>query len=145
MNEQDKWAYINQLDEELLKGGVVLSEWTIFLAKDAEVAFCSGANLSAILACQAAVESHLRFDYFNAIKTKGWGFYKLIEESDLNERLKTELHDLRKYRNHWVHVKDPCNDEDLLIRPEYHEKRLFDEAKKSIRVMLMTLYSRPWI
>jgi len=79
MNEQDKWEYINALDEELLQGGVMLSEWTTFLAKDAEIAFCSGANLSCILACQAAIESHLRFDYFYAETSKNWGFYQLIE------------------------------------------------------------------
>lgn len=78
MTEEEKWDYINQLDEEFLLGGVILSEWTSFLVRDAEIAFCSGANLSSILACQAAVESHLRFDYFDPIKSKGWGFYIMI-------------------------------------------------------------------
>lgn len=30
MTEEQKWDYINQLDEELLRGGVILSEWTTF-------------------------------------------------------------------------------------------------------------------
>ena len=34
MTEEDKWTYIVNLDEELLKGGVILSEWTTFLAKE---------------------------------------------------------------------------------------------------------------
>ena len=72
MTEQDKWDYINDLDEELLQGGVILSEWTTFLVKDAEMAFCVGANLASILACQAAIESHLRFDYFNSTESKNW-------------------------------------------------------------------------
>lgn len=145
MTEQENWNYILDLDEELLQGGVILSEWTTFLVKDAESAFCSNANLASILTCQAAIESHLRFDYFNNEESKGWGFYHLIENSSLNNKLKTELHELRAFRNKWVHVKDPGSDSDLLERPEYHEKELIQVAKKSIRIMLKTLYYEPWI
>lgn len=145
MTEQEKWDYINDLDEELLQGGFVLSEWTTFLAKDAEMAFCADANLASILACQAAIESQLRFDYFNSTESKSWGFYQLIENASLNAELKMELHELRTFRNKWVHVKDPSNDSDLLERPEYHENELFLVAKKSIRTMLKTLYNEPWI
>jgi len=102
VTEQDKWNYINDLDEELLQGGGILSEWTIFLVKDAETAFCADANLAAILACQAAIESHLRFDYFDSIESKSWGFYQLIENASLNPELKMELHELRTFRNKCV-------------------------------------------
>ena len=145
MTENDKWEYITSLDEELLQGGVTLSEWTTFLAKDAETAFCSNANLASILVCQAAIESHLRFDFFDPKESKSWGFYKLIENSSLNQELKLELHELRNFRNKWVHVKDPSDDSDLLERPEYHENELMYVAKRSIRTMLKTLYSQPWI
>ena len=39
MNEQEKWEYINELDEEFLIGNVILSEWSVFLTRDAETAF----------------------------------------------------------------------------------------------------------
>lgn len=145
MDEAEKWDFINDLDEELLLGGVILSEWTTFLAKDAEIAFCAGANLSAILACQAAIESHLRFDLFDPVESKGWGFYKLIEKSSLNPDLRFELHELRKYRNKWVHVENPANDTTLLERPEYHEAELLEVAKKAIKTMLKTLYNSPYV
>ncbi len=145
MTEQQKWDYIIQLDEELLRGGAVLSEWTTFLAKDSEVAFCSGAYLASILASQAAIESHLRFDYFNSTESKGWSFYDLIEKADLGSELTKELHDLRKYRNRWVHVKDPTNDNELLESTGYYEKELADFSKTTIRTMLKVLYSNPWI
>jgi len=45
MTEKQKWEYINRLDEELLLSGIELSEWTTFLARDAEIAFCSGTYL----------------------------------------------------------------------------------------------------
>lgn len=145
MTEEQKWDFINQLDEELLQGGVTLSEWTTFLAKDAETAFCSGAYLASILASQAAIESHLRFDYFNSTETKGWSFYELIEKAKLSDDLSKELHDLRKYRNKWVHVNDPANDNELLERPEYYEIELTGFSKAAIKTMLKVLYSNPWI
>ena len=145
MTEEQKWDYINQLDEELLIGGVILSEWTTFLVKDAETAFCSGAYLASILASQAAIESHLRYDYFNSTETKGWGFYDLIEKSNLKSELKTELHLLRKYRNKWVHVNDPSNDNELLERPEYYETELADFSKTTIKSMLKILYSNQFV
>ncbi len=143
--EEDKWEYINQLDDELLLGGVVLSEWTTLLAKDSETAYCSGAYLSSILSSQAAIESHLRYDYFYSVDTKGWSFFELIEKSDLVDDLKCELNILRKFRNKWIHVNDPSNDEDLLERPKYYENELADFSTVTIRTMLKILYSNPYI
>lgn len=140
MTEEQKWDYIIQIEEELLFGGVILSEWTTFLAKDAETAFCSGAYLASILASQAAIESHFRYDYFNSAETKGWSFYDLIEKSNLDSELTKELHDLRKYRNKWVHVYDPSDDNELLERPEYYEAELADFCKTTIKTMLKILY-----
>jgi len=62
MTEDERRAFIFALDEELLKGGIILSEWTTFLAKDAEGALCLGAYLASILTAAAAIESHLRFE-----------------------------------------------------------------------------------
>lgn len=145
MSEQERWDYIAELDEKLLKGGVVLSEWTTFLAKDAETAFCSGANLSSILTCQAALESHLRYEYFDVKESKGWSFYQLIEKSSLSQEFKSELHELRKYRNKWVHVDDPSADSDLLSKPDYHEEEIMHFAKKAILILLKNLYSNQWV
>jgi|SRR5690554_1736992 len=145
MTENEKWEYINELDEELLLGGVTLSEWTTFLVKDAETAFCYGAYLSSILACQAAIESHLRYDYFNPLETKGWSFFDLIEKACLMPELKIELHELRKFRNKWVHINDPSNDDDLLERPNYYQMELEFFSKKTIKTMLKLIYLNPLI
>ena len=141
MTEKQKWEYINRLDEELLLGGVVLSEWTTFLAKDAEIAFCSGAYLSSILASQAAIESHLRYEYFSDNNTKKWSLFNLIENSQLDKNLKSELHDLRVYRNKWVHVNEVEEDSQLLEKPEYFEAELLETSKKATKSMLRVLYS----
>ena len=145
MTEQEKWNFINGLDEELLLGGVILSEWSSFLARDAETAFCAGANLAAILAAQAAIESHLRYEYFDSRQTKGWGLYRLLEEAPLPNDLKDDLTKLRYFRNRWVHVKDPVQDEDLLEKPEYYETELEEMARMAIKSMLRVLYMEQWV
>ena len=79
MTEDERRAFICALDEELLKGGIILSEWTTFLAKDAEEALCLGAYLASILTAAAAIESHLRFECYG-LDVKKNSFCELIQE-----------------------------------------------------------------
>lgn len=136
MTENEKWNYINQLESDLLKGGTILSEWTSFLVKDSHLAYCSGAYLSSILSSQSAIECHLRYDYYSTESTKKLGFYALIEKLEISPKLKEDLHELRIFRNKWVHVNDPNNDSDLLERPKYYEEELLQFATKTIKTTL---------
>jgi len=145
MDEQAKWEYINKLDEELLVGGVILSEWSTFLVREAETAFCNGANLAAILVAVAGIESHLRFEYFSDPSERKYRLYGLIENAPIPHELKEDLHKLRKYRNKWVHVEDPSHDEELLSRPEYVEEELEKMAQTAIKALLQTIYLEQWI
>jgi len=145
MIEEEKWDYINKLDEELLVGGVILSEWSAFLIRDADTAFCSGANLAAILVSQAAIESHLRFEYGDSRTTERATFYDLIENAPLPNELRADLHELRKYRNKWVHVSDPREDQELLNRPEYYETELEQMAKFAIGVLREVTYLEQFV
>ncbi|MBN1139101.1 MAG: hypothetical protein JXM73_21150, partial [Anaerolineae bacterium] len=104
MTEQQKWDFVNQLDEDLLKGGVILSEWSVFLIRDTDVAFTSGANLAALLTALAGIESHLKYEYG---KKKRERLVDLVDRSPIEEDLRQDLHRLRRYRNQWVHVDDP--------------------------------------
>jgi len=140
MNEQEKWEYINTLDDELLIGNVILSEWSTFLIRDAETAFCKGANLAAISVAVAGIESHLRFEYFRDSTEKRLRLYDLIENAPIPHELKADLHKLRQYRNKWVHVEDPEDDQELLDRPEYVEEELEKMARLAIRALLQTIY-----
>jgi hypothetical protein len=145
MSQNDRWSYIINLDEKLLLGGVMLSEWSTFLVKDTDEAFCAGANLASILAAQAAIESHLRYEYVGNQSTRKLGFYDLIEQAPLHSDLKRELHALRRYRNRWVHVNDPTDDEDLLKRPEYYETELEHMAFLAIKVMRQVIYQEQFL
>lgn len=141
MTEENKWNVLIELEEELLKRGVILSELSIFLIRSADLAFVSGAHLASLITGLAAVESHLRGEC-GMTKHR---LFDLIEESDLEKDLKMELQTLRKYRNKWVHVADPWDDEDLLQYPEKHEYELEEMAKRCVIALRRTIYNNPWI
>jgi len=141
MTEEEKWQYLAELDEELLQGGVILSEWATFLIKDADLAFVSCAYLASIITGIAGVETHLRGEGGSNMQR----LVDLIRESDLEEDLKQELQILRKYRNKWVHVSDPWEDDALLDAPEEHETELEEMAKRCAIALRRTIYTNPWI
>lgn len=141
MTEEEKWQYLVNLDEQFLQGGVILSEWATFLIKDADVAFVGGAYLACIITGLAGVETHLRGDSGSNRKR----FVELINESDLKQGLKQELHALRKYRNKWVHVAEPWEDTSLLESPEKHEMELEEMARRCSVALRCTIYTNPWI
>lgn len=140
MTEQEKWDYLVGLDETLLKGGVTLSEWAEFLAKDADLAFVGGAHLASIITALACIETHLRAEGGSDRQR----LVDLIAEADIEEDLKQELQILRKYRNKWVHVATPWEDEDLLESPEGHEAELKEMAKRCAVALRRTIYTNPW-
>lgn len=141
MTEEEKWAYLIELDEKLLQGGAILSEWATFLIKDADLAFVSGANLASIITAIAGIETHLRSEE----GTCKQHLVELIEQSDLEEDLKRELQILRKFRNKWVHVAEPWEDNSLLESPEQHEAELGEMAKRCAVALRRTIYTNPWI
>ena len=60
MNEDERWDFLVQLDEELLKGGVILSEWCSFIVREADTAFAKRAHLASILVAVSGIETYLR-------------------------------------------------------------------------------------
>lgn len=141
MTEDERWACLNELDETLLHGGVILSEWATFLVKDADLAFVGGAHLACIVVALAAVETHLRSEG----GARARRLADLIAESDLEEDLKTELQALRKYRNRWVHVADPWDDAALIERPAQNEAEMEEMAKRCVVALRRTIYTNPWV
>ena len=139
--EEDKWQYLVELDERLLQGGVILSEWATFLIRDADTAFAGGAHLASIITGLAGVETHLRGE----AGSRKQRLVELIDESDLEEDLKQELQILRKYRNKWVHVADPWDDDALLESPKEHETELEEMARRCAVALRRTIYTNPWI
>lgn len=138
---ENKWQYLVDLDERLLQGGVILSEWATFLIRDADTAFVAGAHLASIITGLAGIETHLRGEG----GSRNQRLVQLIDDSDLEEDLKQELQTLRKYRNKWVHVADPLDDDTLLESPEEHEAELEEMARRCAVALRRTIYSNPWI
>jgi ferric-dicitrate binding protein FerR (iron transport regulator) len=72
----------------------------------------AGFYLATLVTAVAAIETQLRAEYGTGIKR----FHELIDGSDLSENLKSEIHLLRRYRNRWVHVSDPWDDNRINTR-----------------------------
>ena len=142
MNEEARWKIINGLDEEMLMGGVILSEWCSFIVREADLAFVKGANLASILTAMAGVETYLRYEY---AKTRNERFCDLIDMAQLDPKLMEVLHQLRKYRNKWVHVSDPWNDTEILEHPEQYEQELEEMALLATRTLRQILYENQWV
>ena len=142
MNEEERWSHLIELDEELLKGGVILSEWCSFIVREADIAFVKGAHLASILTAVSGIETYLRSEYSESGKER---LYKLIDQAPIDEALKNDLHKLRKYRNRWVHIEEPWEDDELLQSPEDYESELEGMAFFSARALRRTIYENPWI
>ena len=120
MTEDEREKYLYDLDEELLKGSVLFSPWSIFLILESDKAFIKGVHLAAMLTAMAGIETQLRFDHSEP--GEKLGLAQLIDHSSLSAELKRELHELRRFRNKWVHISDPW-DESLV---EQMEKKMED-------------------
>lgn len=142
MTEQDRWNYVLRLDEELLLGGVMLSEWCSFIVCEADTAFAKGANLAAILTAVSGIETHLRAEYGDR---KRQTLYDRIETAPIDEQLREDIHRLRRYRNLWVHVDDPNDDEALLHRPEKYAAELEEMARFAVKILRRVIYENQWV
>jgi len=140
--KQDPWDYLTKLDEELLQGGVILSEWCSEIVRQCDLAYVGGAFLGTILIAVSGAETYLRSEYSQDKKET---LYALIENSQIDSELKRELHELRKYRNRWVHVEEPWKDEPLLDDPEKVSGELEEMARFSCRVLRKTIHENPWV
>jgi hypothetical protein len=142
MNEEERWTFITALDDELLKGGVILSEWCSFIVRETDIAFVAGAHLAAIVTAMAGIETYSRSEYGADQRVS---LYALIEHSPVEETLKRDIHALRKFRNRWVHVSDPQDDQDLLENSEKYERELEGMARDAIRSLRRTIYENQWV
>jgi len=139
---EERGRLLGAWDEELLLGGVMLSEWSTFLIQDADTAFRAGADLAALLTAQAAMEAHLKFE--NGGTCNG-GFAQLIDESPLAHETRVRLHEIRRHRNRWVHVRNPEAETPLVERPEQHRAELADVATRAMRLLREVIYADQWV
>ncbi len=142
MNPEERWDFLAQMDEEMLRGGVMLSEWSTVLVRDADTAFANGAFLSAILAAVAGIETHLRSDSQGAGPRR---LVDLIDAADVSATIKEDLHRLRRYRNSWVHVESPWDDEALLAKASDYEQALECMAVLAMRTMRKLIYANQFV
>lgn len=141
-NIADREAMLLSLDEDLLKGGLILSEWCTYIIQQADVAFINGANLASILTAVAGIETYLRSENSHLSKER---LVSLINQSGVEEDLKQDLHTLRRYRNKWVHVDDPWDDVVVLTKPEEVDNEIEQMAFFAAKVLRRTIYQNQWV
>ena len=139
MTENERWELIAALEEEYLKGGVMLSEWCTFITREADTAFAKGAFLASILTATAAIEAYLKSEYGDPTEPRQ-NLISLIDHSDLDGAHKADLHKLRQYRNSWVHIKQPWEDALILVQPEKYQAELEAMAFFAAKLLRQTLF-----
>ena len=140
MSEEERWDYLLKLDDELLVGGVILSEWCSMIVREADTAYARGAHLASILTAVSGIETYLRSE-----SSERKRLVQLIDEAPVSDDLRAKLHELRRYRNKWVHVEEPWDDQPLLEHPERFEAELEQKAQFAARVLRETIYSDQWL
>jgi hypothetical protein len=141
MTEAEREHYIANLDETLFRGtSVEISVWAHFLIVDSDAAFVNGADLAAFMAALCGIETQLRFDH--SVPGQRLRFADLIDQSQLSSELKRELHELRRYRNKWVHVSDPWDESlvDRLDQPEPLRQELESWTFRAVTALRQTFY-----
>lgn len=142
MNKAEREEYFFQQEDELLKGGAAFSEWCTFISKSVYDAFVNGADLATIITAVTCIETYLKTENLDSKKKN---LSQLIDEEPfLSDEDKSQLHILRKYRNGWVHA-DRLDDIDLLENEERYQQELETMALLSIRMLLIVLFSHPFI
>ncbi|HTE15428.1 MAG TPA: hypothetical protein VK642_10160 [Burkholderiales bacterium] len=139
-SEDARWKYVGDLDDKMLKGGVIVSEFASEWIRNCDVCFTNGAYLACVITAFQAIETMLRSDNPNEFKA-----VDLINHSNLEDALKQQLHGLRKFRNSWVHVQDPWDDEEVLADFDSGNRKLFEHALQSVRSMREVLYHDQWV
>jgi hypothetical protein len=141
MTEAEREHYLENLDETLFRGmSVEISAWAHFLILDSDVAFIKGADLAAFITALCGIETQLRFDH--SVPGQRLRFVDLIDQAQLSSQLKSELHELRRYRNKWVHVSDPWDESlvDRIDQPELLRGELESWALRAVTALRQTFY-----
>jgi hypothetical protein len=142
MDEKQRWQELVTLDDELLGGGVMLSEWCARIVVDSDTAYAAGAFLASIMTAVSGIEAYLRTEHGGSGKPR---LTDLVDASSLPTDLKVELHDLRRYRNKWVHANAPNDDSPLLNNPASVDGELEDMARRASRALRHTIYTVQWV
>ncbi len=123
-----------------MKGGYIFSEYVTELVRTTELAFVGEAWLSVVITSMAGIESYLRSEY--GIKKPTLS--SLIDGAPFDQETKDELHALRRYRNSWVHVDEPWDDEKILDETKLQQE-LEGMARRSVVALIRVIYENPWV
>lgn len=137
---ENDWDYLIKLDEELLKGGIIINESIAELIRNVDICYVNEAYFSVIITAVAIIECLLKID----IKESS-NFNYIIAKSDFDSGTKKDIHELRKVRNIIMHNVIQINEKELLINYNSFLKREKELSKKAIKTMRKVLYSNQFV
>lgn len=139
--EREQWLF--ELDESLLQGGIILPEFVVWLTKESDTCFINECYLASIILSVSCIETLLKADFFSEEVQSS--LYQLISEADFDMQMSKDLHLVRKFRNSWVHIKNPWKDEVLLNTPDLVDQEVYEMAKMTIHLQRKIMYSNQFI
>ena len=142
MNKQEREIYFFEQEEKALRGGAAFSEWCTFISKSVYDAFVNGADLATIITTVTCIETYFKTEN---PECKNRSLAQLIDtDTFLSEEEKKQLHILRKYRNSWVH-SDRIDDAELLENEIKYQNEIEEMSLLSVRMLLIVLFSNPFV
>ena len=133
---ENRWDYLIALDDELLLGNVLVSEWAAFVIREADMAFAMGADLASILTAVSAIETHLRAEYGNNSDR----LVQLIDRAAIDEGLRGGPSRSPSVSESLGACRLPHEDSEVLEHPEGFEAELASRATLAARILRRTLY-----
>ena len=130
------------LDDELLKGGVILSEWCSLMVRESDIAFAKGAFLASIITAVSAIETYLRSESETVKKSN---LFQILQKADIDGELANEIDTIRQFRNKFVHVDNPWDDQQLPEDEQFVTKNIEKMAFRAVKALRRTLYSSQFI
>lgn len=140
MDQSARETYILELDDTFLKGGVILSEWCSYMVRECDNSFAYGTFLATIITAMSAAETYLRAEYQDV-----GTLVALINQSNIPEDLKKDLHILRKFRNKWVHINEPWEDSLLIEKPEDYDQEIEKMAHLAVLTLRKLIYLNQFV
>ena len=142
MSHEERAQYWIDLEDNLLIGGAAYSEWCNFIAKDAYTAFVHCADLSTVVMSLACIETYLKTE---SPDMQSQPLHSVINnECMLCDDEKETLHNLRRYRNKWVHLYN-LDDDEILQKEEHFIAETERMACLAVKMLLTVLFSNQFV
>jgi hypothetical protein len=133
--QREQWLQETEESFQHPLGSYELSAHGIFVSRDLDLAFCSGAWVAVIILSHVIIDAVVRDTEFDDYKSSS---FKLFGDD-------TELHWLRMKRNELVHVREVSSviDPGELDKIESYYGAMEEDARRAVKSVFRIMYANP--